>query len=225
MVFCLPFFHIVQVVCESGFNGRSFTTFTLAEDSFSGYFRLALSNNCTTGKVPPSPHCEVEGKPNKHMYYYMEALDDSSSLCPLKGKVHTTAAVGKFMQLTLEWEVVPCWKTSVFAAAELVCPLVLAVAIIAPPPPTSSHLNHQQCSLPRGGTVGSNTADPPRTCLFQGTGLMNKTLPQNWPGPMTSVSVAKGHQCAAHGQGTAESRNEAYVCRGPNLRPVRTPKF
>ncbi len=50
-----------SVVCSHGVEaGLPSMVLTVADVPFTGYLRLALSNNCTTGHVPPSPHCAKE---------------------------------------------------------------------------------------------------------------------------------------------------------------------
>ena len=145
------------VVCDSGFiAGRPYTTITLEDKAFTGYVRLALGNNCTTGMVPPSFHCAAEGTANKHMSHYLDALDDGSNACPMKGKVSTRPALGNYLELVLEWDVQKCWSSSFFSTNSL-----LMIAL----PHHLSRMDHSHISIvPSGGhrnTRGYNT--PVRT--------------------------------------------------------------
>ena len=58
---------------------------TILLQGFSGYVRLALLNNCTTGKDNVSPHCPATNVPNSEADPYIDefaqAIDDGSNVC------------------------------------------------------------------------------------------------------------------------------------------------
>eukprot|EP00668_Euglena_longa_P031501 GGOE01040718.1.p1 GENE.GGOE01040718.1~~GGOE01040718.1.p1 ORF type:complete len:977 (+),score=208.04 GGOE01040718.1:27-2957(+) len=103
-----------HLTCRSGVEGGFLSTIlTIQEKAFTGYLRIALANNCTTGEVPPSPHCHKEGVAHSHMHHYAEALDQGSNVCPLRGHV-AMQATETTLDCTLEWEVTECWQPSFF---------------------------------------------------------------------------------------------------------------
>ena len=78
------------VSCKAEFvGGRPYTTLVVPGGDFTGTVRLAILNNCTTGTVPPSPHCEAEGLANENMEPFSKALDQGSNACPVRGSVGT----------------------------------------------------------------------------------------------------------------------------------------
>nr|BCB67682.1 beta-1,3-glucanase [Euglena gracilis] len=89
-------------------SGNSRTVVEVLETSFTGNVRLALSNNCTTGR---SPLCDRPGSPNRDLAEFRSALAAGSLECI------TGASLGydeqpEAMRVTVQWKRERCWARS-----------------------------------------------------------------------------------------------------------------
>eukprot|EP00906_Rhabdomonas_costata_P032417 RCo045674 len=82
---------------------------------FKGIVRLALSNNCSTGRrlggasAPISPHCQAEGVPNTDLQGYWDLLDMGANTFPVRAQVSSALASPHTLVSTVSWSSKPCW--------------------------------------------------------------------------------------------------------------------